>query len=104
MSNKSFARAMNEIAAQAEAEQLSELKAQNRQRIYAKARSTLAFLLWTALLGCGIYYRKELQKFASEKFLDKPKAAQVDEATGKSLNTIQAQAKKRDQVVDEITK
>jgi hypothetical protein len=104
MSDNAFARAMNQISAQAEAEQLRELKDQSRQRLFAGVRRAFACLLWAALLACGFYYRVELQQFASEKFFSKSKPGRIDSATSESLKDIQTNAKKRDQALNEITK
>lgn len=104
MSDKSFDQAMNQIAAQAEAAQLREQEAQRRQRLFAKVRVAFMFLLWTAALGCGFYYRAELQQFASDKFFSKPKVGQVDGNTSEALKGIQSQADKRDQMLKEISK
>ena len=46
----------------------------------------------------------ELQQFASEKFLGKPKAGQIDAKTSAALQGIQAQASNRDQVLDQVAK
>ena len=104
MSDKTFAKVMSQIAAQDEAEKARELVVARRRRVLARARGGIMALLWAALLGCGFYYRAELQQFASETFFGKPKAGQIDAKTSATLQGIQAQASKRDQVLDQVAK
>ena len=102
MSDKAFAKMMDQIAAQAEAEEKRELKTQRRRQLFSRLRTAFMFLLWAGVLGCGYIYRAELQQFVSEKFLtNKP---QIDGSTGQALKGIQAQADKRDQILNEIAK
>ncbi|TAL01966.1 MAG: hypothetical protein EPO07_07855 [Verrucomicrobia bacterium] len=101
MKNVAFTDAMNQIAAEAESLQQREEIAARRRQLYAKARGWVAGLLWAAFLGCGFYYHHELQQFFSEKFLaQKPR---INGTTGAALKSIEAQAAKRDAVLDEVT-
>ncbi len=51
MSDKSFEKAMSQIAAEANAEQQSELEAQRRQRMQTKLRRFLMLVFGLALLA-----------------------------------------------------
>ena len=104
MSKDAFANAMNQIAAQSQAEKEREVQAERRQQLYAKLRSGIAALMLMGLLAAGFSYRAEVQQFVSETILSKPKVGQIDGRTGEALKGIQAQADKRDQVLSEITK
>ncbi len=95
---------MNQIADEADAEQLLELKAQRRRQIFTRIRRGVAFCLFTAALATSFFYRAELQQFASEKFLNNPKAGPVDSTTSEALKGLQAHAEKRDKTLNDITK
>src|SRR5262245_50501701 len=102
MSDKAFAKMMGQIARENEAEQLREVRDQNRRKLMGKIRTAVTFLAFGALLTAGYLYREPLQKLAEDKFLSKPKVGKVEGGTGEALKGIQAAAEKRDQVLDQI--
>jgi hypothetical protein len=104
MSDKAFADAINQIAAQAEAEREQELRDEKRCQLMGKVRRAFVFVFLAGILASVYYYQAELQHFASEKLFSQPTAVQVDAKTREALKGIRAQAEQRDQVLNEITK
>jgi hypothetical protein len=104
MKDRTFAKAMTQIAAEDQAARLREQELQRRLQQREKLRRGIAASLWVALIGCGFYYHAEFQQFATEHFFHRPKTGQVDPRTSKALQGIEAQAQKRDEVLNEITK
>jgi hypothetical protein len=105
MSRNAFDQAMNQIAAEAEAEKLAELRDLERRRILAKVRRVGSFLILTAILACGFCYRTQLQNLSWAMFNKTPQvipAPQVGEKTSAALRGIEASAAKRDEAVDNI--
>jgi len=101
MNNDAFARAMNQIVNEAETQRQEEARTQRRRELFGKARRSLVFLFGATVIGFGFYHRQELQQFVSSKLDTRP---QVDGQTSGSLTNIQAQAARRDQALDEITR
>ncbi len=102
MSDNAFTNAMNQIAAEADAEQIRDAKFLRRQQIISRIRCGVGFLFLTALLAAGFVYRVELQQFASDKLrATKP---QISGETGAKLQGLQDQAAKRDKALEELTK
>lgn len=101
MSDKAFEKVMNRIAVEAETERVREIESQRRHELFGKIRKAGVFLFGAAILGCGYYYRANLQTFVSEQLNQKP---QIDGNTGTALKSIQENAAKRDKALSEITK
>lgn len=93
---------MSQIAKQAEAEQEAEAKTQRRREIVATVRKVFMFVLGASVLGAGIFYRAELQGYFDEKFASSTDV--VDSETSEALQSIQANANKRDTALEELTK
>jgi len=105
MNSKSFDQAMNQIAAEAEAVQQAELRAQDRSRVLAKVRRVGSFLILTAILACGFCYRTQLQSLSLAMFNKTPqtsKTRQIGEKTAGAVTGIEASAAKRDAAIDDI--
>lgn len=90
-----------------------ELETEARQRKKAVIRRYIATFLWLAVFGTACYYHKELQQFASEKFLEAPNPTKLASgiinntnfgSTGQTLSFITQQAQRRDEVLAETTK
>jgi hypothetical protein len=99
MSDNAFAKAMNHIAVEAENQRIEEERQCRRQRLLGRICSAGGFLLGAALLGAGYHYRAPLQDYVSAKFASAP---QMSAGTGEALKGIQAEASKRDQVLDQL--
>ena len=114
MSDKrAFERAMGMIAAENEAGRQRELAEAARLKKKARVRGYIATSLWLATFATAFYYHKELQQFASEKFLAAPNPTSLASgitgntnsgSTGQSLKLIQEQASRRDEILAETTK
>ena len=102
MNEHAFTNAMNQIAAESHAQNERELEAQRRQRLYARLFTGVKALLWLGLIAGVFSYRSEIQQFVSETVLSRPQVGQIDAKTGEALRGIQAQAEKRDQVLNAI--
>jgi hypothetical protein len=111
MKDKSFAKAMSQIAALDEAQRRQEVARQARAARRAKIARVLAAVLWVAVFAVIFFYRVELQEFANKHVLAAPKvklpgmAAIGDtngasRSTGENLKFIQEQAAKRDEALE----
>ncbi len=104
MSDKAFAKAMSQIASEAEAEQKREIKAEERRRFQSKIRRICLFLTVTVVLGAGFYFRQNLEQYASKVTNKLSAPPKIDGQTATALNDLRTGAAKRDQVLDEIGK
>ena len=102
MSDKAFEKAMGRIAIEAENQRQLEERRERRERIFDRIRSVGGFLLGAAVIGAGYYYRAQLQDYVTAK-LNKS-TPQMSAATGDSIKSIAADADKRDQVLDSLSK
>jgi hypothetical protein len=100
MSDKAFAKAMGRIAIEAENQRQLEERRERRQRIFSRIRSVGGFLLGAVVLGAGYYYRAQVQDYINSKLA---KAPTISAGTGEAIKGIQADAEKRDQVLDSLT-
>ncbi len=101
MNDNAFANAMNQIAGQAEKERAQELRAQQRQALLGRVRGVAMFLTIGAALAAGYNYRTELHDFVMAKLDAKPAS---NSQTAQALSAIQANAAKRDKVLEDLTK
>ncbi len=104
MNDKSFERAMSQIASEAEAEQQRERQAAERRKSWNKIRQRCMFLFGVVAFGSGLYFRQDLQQYASklgDKFSSSPT---VKGETAAALSDLREGAAKRDQVLEDIAK
>jgi hypothetical protein len=104
MKNDSFSRQMASIAAQAEAEQQAEVKAEQRQALFRKLRKVLMLLFSVLILGTVYCYRVEVgQKLNQvQAFITastrKPAGTPADD----KLAAIKDAAAKRDSALNDL--
>lgn len=101
--NVNFDDAMGQIARQAQAREILEARAAKRQALYDKLTKVAVFLVFTGLLYAGYTYRNQLQDYVTAK-LSANNKPQINASTTAALQSIQANAEKRDKVLDDITK
>lgn len=94
---------MNQIAAEAEAEQILERRLIHRRERNAKIFFWVRSVMLLAVLGGLVAYRVELQKYVSENLLAAPKPT-IDSKTGAALAGIQENAAKRDKALETLLK
>ena len=100
MSNKAFARAMSQIAVEAEKEREQEMKAVRRRHLLSKLGMVIKIGAVVAIAAVGYTYRAQVQSFVTKKL--EPTAPEIGTGTGQALKGIQQDAAKRDKALDDI--
>jgi hypothetical protein len=99
MEDNTFAITMGKIVAQAEAEQVEEVRALRRHQIFDRVRGIVAFLIIAAALFSALHYRGQIQSFLLSKV-----TSQTSNGASASIKAAQNNAAARDKALDEISK
>jgi len=90
---------MGKLADEAVAHREELARTARRRHLFGQIRTACGFLLAAALIGCGIYYHRDLQHFISNR-LTVPKA----KADGGAGDNLQAQASHAGQAPDAVAR
>jgi hypothetical protein len=104
MNRTTFASAMEKLGEQANEEQLREMERERRHKIFSVVRRWLGFVIFAGLLTYGYLYREPLQDLAYDKFFAPAKSTPAEKQARATIGQVQAQAEKRDKILEEITK
>ena len=101
MSEKTFSNLVNQLSSEAEEQKQDEVRAKRRSEIIRSVcRIALLLLLGGAAIASGTYYRDDVGRLV-ESLTSEP-TPQVDYQA--KLQRIKAQAQKRDQAIEDISK
>ena len=106
MNHDSFSKQMASIAAEAEAQQAAEAKAERRHALYSKLRKVSAVLLLVALAGVAYCYRTQIgqkwDQFQAPSSTSTSTNSDALSKAGDKIKVIQDAATQRDKALDEI--
>ncbi|MDB6056549.1 MAG: hypothetical protein JWO95_393 [Verrucomicrobiales bacterium] len=95
---------MEMLGEEANEEQLREARLQHRHKIMSRVRMWCGFLIFVGAIGYGYVYRGPLQDFVYDKCFknDNGSGSVAETAARETLGGVQAQAGKRDSILNEI--
>lgn len=93
---------MEILAEQANEEQLREEKLARRRKIMSRVRMWCGFMVFVGVIAYGYVNRGPLQDYVYDKFFKQDKGSVAEAAARDTLSGVQAQANKREAILNEI--
>ncbi|MGZ4972091.1 MAG: hypothetical protein ACXWDN_04970 [Limisphaerales bacterium] len=102
MNHRSFAKAMEMLGEEANEAQLREAKLQRHRKNMSRLRMWCGFLIFVGVVTYGYINRGPLQEYCYDKFFKQDKGSIAETTASNTLGQVQAQAGKRDAILEQI--